>query len=329
MPGIFELFANRIFVFCLSFACTIICGPIFVPILKKLKFGQTVREDGPKTHLTKAGTPTMGGIIFLIPGVLIMIVASFVNPQILPILLVVIGFGTVGFVDDLLKILKKSKDGLSAKQKTIGLLLVAVAFTFYLVYIAEFGTDMILPFTKMRQMINIPVWLYILLTVITFYSTTNAVNLTDGVDGLASSVTFIVMIFFSIIANLKSDVRFLMLFSMVIAAGCLGFLLFNAHPAKVFMGDCGSLALGGAVAASAVILKVHWIILIVGIIYVAEAASVVIQVGYYKLKKKRVFKMAPIHHHFELSGWREKKVVAIFCAVTIIFSVIGMSALLL
>jgi phospho-N-acetylmuramoyl-pentapeptide-transferase len=298
-------------------------GPLMIPALKRLKFGQPIRGDGPSTHLKKAGTPTMGGIIFLIPAMVILCILSFEYSEILPLLILTIGFGLVGFIDDYIKIIRKSKDGLSVSQKTIGLLLVSTAFVVYLVYASGIGTDIYLPFTGMSQAVILPVWVYIPFTVIVLYATTNAVNLTDGVDGLAAGVTLIVMIFFTVVASITAKDSGNMLYTAIIAGGCLGFLVYNSHPAKIFMGDCGSLALGGAVAAAAIILKIHWVLLLAGVIYVAEALSDIIQVFSYKTRRKRVFKMAPIHHHFELSGWKENKIVAVFCTVTIVFCVIG------
>ena len=319
----FGFFSNKALAFLLSFSVTLLLGYLLIPALKKLKFGQTIRDDGPSSHLKKAGTPTMGGIMFLVPALVILCILSMEYKDTLPLLMLTLGFGTVGFIDDYIKIIKKSKNGLSAAQKALGLLIVSTFFTFYIVFVAHIGTEMILPLSGMTETITIPVWLYIPLTVFTLFATTNSVNLTDGVDGLAAGVTLIVMVFFTVIASVGTESSGVMLYTAIIAGGCLGFLMFNAHPAKVFMGDCGSLALGGAVAVAAIVLKIHWVLLFAGVIYVLEALSDIIQVISYKMRKKRVFKMAPLHHHFELSGWNEWKIVVVFYLVTIVFCMIG------
>ena len=323
------MLSTRVGVFLLSFLGTVVMGPLLIPALRKLKFGQPIREDGPATHLKKAGTPTMGGLIFLVPAMLILCILSFEYRGVLPLLILTIGFGAVGFLDDYIKIIRKNKDGLSMSHKTIGLVAVSAAFVFYLVYVVDIGTGIYLPLTGMARIVEIPRLVYIPFSIFVFYATTNSVNLTDGVDGLASGVTLIVMIFFTVVAATRAEHSEIMLYTAIIAGGCLGFLVFNFHPAKVFMGDCGALALGGAVAAAAIVLRVHWAILFTGIIYVLEALSDVIQVVSYKTRRKRVFKMAPLHHHFELSGWKETKVFAVFCSVTLVFSVIGLLLLFL
>ena len=325
----FDSFYNRVFAFLSSFVVTLVMGYLLIPALKKLKFGQTIRDDGPSSHLKKAGTPTMGGIMFLIPTMIILCLLSMKYKDTLPLLLLTIGFGTVGFIDDYIKVIRKSKNGLNALQKLFGLLTVSTVFTLYLVYVAKIGTEIILPLSGMSGTVTIPVWFYIPLTVFVLLATTNAVNLTDGVDGLAAGVTLIIMAFFTFIASVISESSGAPLYAAIIAGGCLGFLIFNSYPAKVFMGDCGSLALGGAVAASAIILKIHWILLFAGVIYVIEALSVIIQVVSYKTRKKRVFKMAPLHHHFELSGWKERKIAGVFYIVTIIFCAISIVLLFL
>lgn len=317
----------HVLAFIATFIIALILGPIIIPILARLKFGQTVRDDGPATHLKKTGTPTMGGIIFLVPILLVSIYFAGDFPHVIPLTLVTIGFGLVGFVDDFIKVIKRSKDGLYPKQKTFGLLLIATVFTFYITYVYKLGTDIIIPFAGIETTYSLPLWFYIPFTIIVFYATTNSVNMTDGVDGLAVGVTLIVMVFFTIVAMTRSEWDSIKMFSSIVAGGCLGFLAFNIHPAKVFMGDTGSLALGGAVAAAAVMTKMPWILLIVGAIYVIESLSVILQVVFFKLKGKRVFRMAPIHHHFELLGWKETKVVKVFLLVTIILCVIGLAAL--
>lgn len=313
--------------FIATFLLAIIVGPIIIPLLTRLKFGQTVRDDGPATHFKKTGTPTMGGLIFLIPLIIVSFIFCVKYPDILPLVLVTLGFGAVGFIDDFIKVVKKRKDGLYANQKTFGLILVATIFAIYITYYSNLGTEMIIPFAGIDITVTLPVWFYIPFVIFVLYATTNAVNLTDGVDGLCAGVTLIVMVFFTIVAMTRGEWDQIKVFSAIIAGGCLGFLAFNTHPAKVFMGDNGSLALGGAVAAVSIMMKMPWILVIAGFIYVIEALSDIIQVGSYKLRKKRVFKMAPIHHHFELLGWKETKVVAVFWSITLIMCVVGFIAL--
>lgn len=325
--GISFSLSIQVIAFVIAFALALIAGPVFIPILRRLKFGQTVRDDGPATHLKKTGTPTMGGILFLIPLLVMSVYYAGVYPEILPLSFVTLGFGIIGFIDDFIKVVKKRKDGLYWDQKTLGLLLVAAIFTYYIIYVNKIGTEMVIPFMGLEAVIKLPLWFYIPFIIIVLYASTNAVNMTDGVDGLAAGVTLIVMVFFTILAMTRAEWDYIKIFSSIIAGGCLGFLAFNTHPAKVFMGDNGSLALGGAVGAVSVMMKVPWILFIVGIIYVLETLSVILQVGSYKLRGKRIFKMAPLHHHFELSGWKETKVVRVFWIVTILCCFIGFAAL--
>ncbi|MDP4092721.1 MAG: phospho-N-acetylmuramoyl-pentapeptide-transferase [Bacillota bacterium] len=317
----------QVITFVITFVLALIAGPILIPILTRLKFGQTVRDDGPATHLVKTGTPTMGGLIFLIPVIIVSVYfyVSGIYPKILPMAFVTIGFGIIGFLDDLIKIRKKSKDGLRPNQKLLGQLIVSGLFAFYITNYTNIGTDIEIPFVH-GVTFNLA-WLYIPFIIFFLIALNNGVNLTDGLDGLAAGVTLIVAVFFTLVAMTRNDWDYIKVFSSIIAGGCLGFLAFNIHPAKVFMGDTGSLALGGAIGAIAVMMKLPLVILIVGAIYVIETISVAIQVGYFKLTKKRFFKMAPIHHHFELSGWKETKVVYVFWAVTVILCFIGMLSL--
>ncbi len=315
----------QVFMFSAVFILTLILGPILIPVLTKLKFGQTVRDDGPKTHLIKMGTPTMGGIIFLIPVLALSIYYSLYNKKILTILFVTVAFGLIGFIDDYLKVVKKHKDGLNATHKMLGLFLVATAFSFYISK-SSIGTDILVPFLGLDTTINLA-WFFIPFSIIIFLATTNAVNITDGLDGLASGITLIVMIFFTIVAMLNPEWEYIKIFSTLIAGGCLGFLVFNSYPAKVFMGDTGSLALGGAIGGVAIALKMPLLLIIVGGVYVIETLSVILQVGSFKLTGRRVFKMAPLHHHFELCGWQETRVVTVFWCAEIILCVIGFFAL--
>ncbi len=316
----------QVIAFISTFLITLLAGPILIPILTKLKFGQTVRDDGPASHFKKTGTPTMGGIIFLVAILLVTLFYAVSRPQILPLLFVTAGFGAVGFVDDYIKAVKKRKDGLFWNQKMFGLLIVAVAFTFYIAQFSDIGTDIIIPFLGMDVTLDL-LWLFIPFTILILLATTNSVNMTDGLDGLAAGITLIVTVFFTIVAMTRNEWEYVKVFSSIVSGGCLGFLAFNVHPAKVFMGDTGSLALGGAVGAIAVVLKMPLILIIVGAVYVIETLSVIIQVTSFKLRGKRVFRMAPIHHHFELIGWKETKVVRVFWTATVLMCVIGLAAL--
>lgn len=310
-----------------TFILTVIAGPIIIPLLKRLKFGQTVRNDGPATHLKKMGIPTIGGLIFIIPMTIVSLILAPGHPGMIPVLLVTLGYAAIGFADDMIKVVKKNSDGLSPKQKSFGLLLVSAAFAFYTAYHPAIGTGMILPFLGVDAVVELPVLLYIPLVIIVMYLITNSVNMTDGVDGLAAGVTLIVAVFFTIVAMMKPEWDSVKMICGIMAGGCLGFLVFNIYPARVFMGDTGSLALGGVVGAAAVLMKMPWMLLVAGAIYAVESLSVFIQVVSYKLRGRRVFKMAPIHHHFELSGWKETKVVGVFWLITIILCLVGLAML--
>jgi len=322
LNGLFNI-SEHVAAFIITFILALISGPVLIPALRKLKFGQTVRDDGPSTHLKKTGTPTMGGIIFLIPLFLVSLIYARQYPHILSLSFVTLGFGLVGFVDDFIKVKKRSKDGLLWNQKMLGLLIVAVIFALYVTYGLKLGTDIIIPFKGTDFTVTLPEWFFVPFVIFVLLASTNAVNMTDGLDGLASGVTLIVMVFFTIVAMTKKEWDAVRIFSSIVAGGCLGFLAFNIHPAKVFMGDNGSLALGGAVGAISIMMKMPWVLLIAGAIYVMETLSVMIQVAYFKATGKRVFKMAPLHHHFELSGWKETKVVAVFWAATVVLCIIG------
>ena len=318
------LASTQVIAFIITFVLALIAGPLIIPVLKRLKFGQTVRDDGPATHLKKMGIPTMGGLIFLIPMILTALYYSVDYHGMLPMLLATVGFALIGFIDDFIKVVRKNKDGLNAKQKSFGQLIVGTAFSFYVAYSPALGTEMIIPFLGMDSLIKIPVWIFIpVVTLFIMYFFTNSVNLTDGVDGLAAGVTLIVAVFLAIVAMTRGEWDSVKIFCSITAGGCLGFLAFNIHPARVIMGDTGSLALGGAVTTAAVIMKMPWILVIAGGIYFIEGLSVIMQVASFKLTGKRIFRMAPIHHHFELSGWKETKVVKVFWIVTVIFCFLG------
>ncbi len=316
----------------LSFVATVVLALIIIPILRKLKVGQIEREEGPKSHLKKQGTPTMGGIIMII---VLLIVGAFlyidfskdqpdVANAILPLIGVSVGFGLIGFVDDFKKLFFKNTKGLSPRAKMLGLLIVAVAYTIVLTNVFNLGTDTYIPFVK--EYITLPIWVYIPFAVLVMLATTNAINLTDGIDGLSTSVTTIIITCLTVISVLLG-VKEVTAVGAILIGACLGFLLFNLHPAKVMMGDTGSLMLGGAIAGIALYLKMPLLLLILAIIPIIETLSVMIQVTYYKKTGNRVFKMTPIHHHFELSGWKENKIVSVFSLVTLVFCIIGLFAI--
>ena len=316
----------------LSFVATVVLALIIIPILRKLKVGQIEREEGPKSHLKKQGTPTMGGIIMII---VLIIVGAFlyidfskeqpdVANAILPLIGVSVGFGLIGFVDDFKKLFFKNTKGLSPRAKMLGLLIVAVAYTIVLTNVFNLGTDTYIPFVK--EYITLPIWMYIPFAVLVMLATTNAINLTDGIDGLSTSVTTIIITCLTVISVLLG-VKEVTAVGAILIGTCLGFLLFNLHPAKVMMGDTGSLMLGGAIAGIALYLKMPLLLLILAIIPIIETLSVMIQVTYYKKTGNRVFKMTPIHHHFELSGWKENKIVSVFSLVTLVFCIIGLFAI--
>ncbi|MCI5630447.1 MAG: phospho-N-acetylmuramoyl-pentapeptide-transferase [Clostridiales bacterium] len=306
----------------IGFLIVVILGPIFIPMLAKFKFGQTVRDDGPQTHLQKNGTPTMGGVIMIIAILITGLTRAKIDKDLLVGLICITGFGFVGFLDDFIKIKMKRSLGLKAYQKIILQFALALFVSYYQYSASPSATQIMIPFTD--YIINLgPLYVPIMMFVI--IGTVNAVNLTDGLDGLASGITLIVSIFFMLLAISvgNSDVAIL---AAATGGACLGFLGFNSYPAKVFMGDTGSMALGGAVVSFAVLTNSVLLIPIVGGIYFAEAISVIIQVTSFRLTGKRVFKMAPIHHHFEQCGWPETRVVFVFWIATVVLAWIGIIA---
>lgn len=309
----------------IAFAVTLAASPFVIPILHKFKFGQNVREDGPESHKVKQGTPTMGGVIILAA----MLIASlfFIKDHaktVLPILLTTLGYGAVGFADDYLKIAKHNSDGLKAWQKMAGQFVIMLAFGIYLWKFSDVGTRMIIPFSG--KVVDTG-WLFFPLMFFVMLGTTNGSNFTDGLDGLATSVTAVIAVFFWIVGIFAGGETCITTSAMT--GALLGFLCFNVHPAKIFMGDTGSLALGGFVASTAYMLQMPLVILIVAFVYLAEVVSVILQVAYFKSTGgKRLFKMAPIHHHFELSGWEETKVVTIFTLATAILAILALLAIL-
>lgn len=314
----------------LSFIITVVLAIIIIPILKKIKVGQLEREDGPQSHLKKQGTPTMGGIILELGIILTTaaVCAYFYSQgrlelikRILPLVFVSFGFGLIGFIDDFIKLILKNTKGLKPAYKMLGLLAISVIYALYITQILRLGTDICIPF--IRIYITLPIWLYIPFAIFVLLATTNAVNLTDGVDGLSTSVTTIIITCLTVIGMIMGITE-VCTFGSVLIGSCLGFLLFNLHPAKVFMGDTGSLMLGGVIASIALYLKVPLLLLIIALIPVLETVSVIIQVAYFKRTGNRIFKMAPLHHHFELSGWNENKVVSVFSLITLIMCILGL-----
>ena len=307
-----------------SFALSAIMGPVIIPVLRNLKMGQTEREEGVKEHLKKAGTPTMGGVIILLSILITSLFYIRSNPQIIPVLFVTIGFGLIGFLDDYLKVVMKRSDGLFPKQKMALQIIVTAIFAYYLVKVAGISLKMLVPFSGGRYL-DLG-WLAIPVLFFAVIGTVNGVNFTDGLDGLASSVTVLVATFFTVVAiGTKSGIEPV---TGAVVGALLGFLLFNVYPASVFMGDTGSLALGGFVASAAYMLQMPLFIIIVGLIYLVEVLSVIIQVTYFKKTGgKRIFKMAPIHHHFELCGWSETRDVAVFSIITALLCMVALMAM--
>ncbi len=308
----------------ISFVLSVILGPVIIPILRKLKMGQTERAEGVQSHLKKAGTPTMGGVIILASIVITSLFFIKDYPNIIPIVFVTLGFGIIGFLDDYLKVVLKRSDGLLAWQKMALQILVTGVFAFYVIKFTDIDLGLRIPFVGGDPIdlgiLTIPLMFFVMI------GTVNGVNFTDGLDGLASSVTVLVATFFTVVAiGTKSGIEPV---TCAVVGALLGFLLFNVYPASVFMGDTGSLALGGFVAATAYMLQMPLFIVIVGAIYLIEVLSVIIQVSYFKMTGgKRIFKMAPIHHHFELCGWSETKVVAVFSIITAILCLIALMAM--
>ncbi len=305
----------------ISFVISVVLGPVIIPFLKRLKVGQTERDDGPQSHLKKSGTPTMGGILILISVVVTSVVFMRDYPKIMPILFATLGFGLIGFLDDYIKVVLRRSMGLRAWQKMLGQIVVTGVFAYYMVHYSGVSLAMRIPFLEGKYLdfgiLNIPV-LFIVVT-----ATVNGANFTDGLDGLASSVTVMIATFFTAVA--VGTASGLEPVTCAVVGALLGFLLFNVYPARVFMGDTGSLALGGFVASVAYMLQMPLFIPIVALVYAVEVTSVIIQVSYFKMTGgKRFFKMAPIHHHFELCGWSETRVVTVFTIVTALLCLVAL-----
>ncbi len=310
------------FTLSVAFVISVVLSPIIIPFLRRLKFGQSIREEGPKSHQKKSGTPTMGGVMILLAIVIatIIMVAQFSNltVEIYLLLLVTVGFGILGFLDDFIKVVLKRNLGLTSKQKLIGQLIVAVIF-YIVINQLNFSTEIAIPGTNFGVDIGI---LYLPLIIFMLVGASNAVNLTDGLDGLLAGTAAIAFGAYAVIAFNAEQIE-IALFCAAVVGAVLGFLVFNAHPAKVFMGDTGSLALGGAIAAVAILTKMEILLVIIGGVFVIETLSVIIQVISFKTRGKRIFKMSPLHHHYELSGWSEWRVVVTFWLVGLVFAVLG------
>ncbi|MDQ0177663.1 phospho-N-acetylmuramoyl-pentapeptide-transferase [Bacillus chungangensis] len=306
----------------MGFLATVLLSPIFIPFLRRLKFGQSIREEGPKSHQKKQGTPTMGGIVFLFSIIITALTMTGLfsewSTEIYLLLFVTVGFGLLGFLDDFIKVAMKRNLGLTSKQKLIGQLLISIVF-FLIMKWQGFSTAISLPFTDASIEMG---WLYIGIVVFWLVGFSNAVNLTDGLDGLVSGTAAIAFGAFAVLAWNQSQYD-IAIFSVAIVGSVLGFLVFNAHPAKVFMGDTGSLALGGAIAAIALMTHLELILVVIGGVFVIETLSVILQVISFKTTGKRIFKMSPLHHHYELVGWSEWRVVVTFWSVGFLCAVLG------
>ena len=310
----------------ISFLITVLLCPIFIPFLRKLKFGQSIREEGPESHYKKSGTPTMGGIMIIVSITLTAFIMLYkfldrpVDFEFWLLLFVLLGYGLLGFLDDFIKVALKRNLGLTSRQKLIGQLVIAIVFYFTLKW-NDFPTYVKIPGTDIVWELG---WAYALLVIFMLVGSSNAVNLTDGLDGLLAGTATVAFGAFALLASYHyPDYEIVTIFSLAVVGALIGFLVFNAHPAKVFMGDTGSLALGSAIAAVAILTKLEIILVIIGGVFVIETLSVIIQVISFKTTGKRVFKMSPLHHHYELKGWSEWRVVMTFWVWAIIFATIG------
>ncbi len=301
-----------------SFLIAVLLGPLFIPLLRRLKFGQQIRTEGPESHLKKSGTPTMGGIIIMIAVMIAFLRFADKSSEFWVLLTASLGFGLVGFLDDYIKIVFKRSLGLTARQKLFGQLLFSVVVC-ALLYNMGHSTEITIPGTGAGLDLG---WFYYPLVVIILFAASNSVNFTDGLDGLLAGTSAIAFGAFMIVA-LQTSEHESAIFSAAMIGAVLGFLVYNAHPAKVFMGDMGSLGIGGGIAAVAILTKTELLLIVIGGVFVLEMLSVILQVGSFKLRGKRIFKMSPIHHHFELSGWSEWKVVTVFWLVGLLFAAAG------
>ncbi len=305
----------------IAFAMTAAGGPVVIPFLRQIKCGQTVRGDGPKEHLKKDGTPTMGGLLILFSAVVVSLFYLEACPEIMPVLFMTLGFGLIGFIDDYIKVICRRSLGLRAWQKLVLQVLVTGAFVRYLIQYTDVTLAVELPGGR-GVWLDLGIWNIAFLFLVVL-GTVNGTNLTDGLDGLAGSVTVVVAVFFAVVAIGRNNG--IAPVACAVAGALLGFLLFNAHPATVFMGDTGSLALGGFVAACGYLLEMPLYIAIVGVVYLVETATVILQVLYFKITGgRRLFKMAPLHHHFELCGWSENAIVAMFTIITALMCLLAL-----
>ncbi len=311
--------SNAFIAAAIAIVVSIIMGPIMIPFLKRLKVGQNIREEGPKGHYAKAGTPTMGGIIIITAVMLASFIMVGTSTEALAAVLLMLAFGSVGFWDDYIKVVLKRSLGLRAREKLGLQLLIAFLFGLLLILYFKRGTAILIPFTGHAVDLG---WWYLPFIIFVVVSTANAVNLTDGLDGLASGVSFFVSLALAVICVMTGHYS-LSVFCGALAGACLGFLVFNRHPARVFMGDTGSMALGGAVAAVAALTRSEIALIIIGGVYVIETLSVILQVISYQTTRKRIFRMAPLHHHYELKGWPETRVVRYFWGLSFVFMLLG------
>lgn len=320
-----------------AFLVTLVLGPVVIPLLHRLRFGQRVRSDGPSRHLQKTGTPTMGGVMFLAGAVAAVLTVAFLpggapagRTEGLVVLAVALGFGLLGFLDDYKKVVRKRSLGLRAREKLLGQVLIAAALAVTAVFVLERGTGYPVPFSGLvvpgGSAVDLGWWFFLGVTVFVVLATANALNLTDGLDGLAAGTFAVAALAFAVIA-LVMDKTWVGIVLGGLVGGCVGFLCYNFYPARVFMGDTGSLALGGGLAAAAVITRSELFLLIIGGVFVIETLSVIIQVISFQLTRRRVFWMAPLHHHFELVGWSETKVVLTFWMVGAVLAFLGLAGL--
>ena len=309
--------------FGLALISTLVFGKIGIPLLQRLKAQQSIREDGPQAHLAKAGTPTMGGLFMMLALVITVCIVPPYSVTLWMLLFLTLGHGALGFSDDFIKAVKRRNLGLTAKQKLLGQAVLAVIFCYISIAYAALPTTLWIPLVDITIDLG---YAYYILAFIIILGTTNAVNLTDGLDGLATGISAIAGVAFAVVGLLVGSLS-VTFFGIIVSAVCLGFLYFNANPAKVFMGDTGSLALGGAFAGMAIATKTELLLIVIGFVFVVEALSVILQVASFKTRGVRIFRMSPIHHHFELGGWSERKVVYVFWAVSLIMALLGIALL--
>nr|WP_164723853.1 MULTISPECIES: phospho-N-acetylmuramoyl-pentapeptide-transferase [unclassified Veillonella] len=309
--------------FGLALISTLVFGKIGIPLLQRLKAQQSIREDGPQAHLAKAGTPTMGGLFMMLALVITVCIVPPYSVTLWMLLFLTLGHGALGFSDDFIKAVKRRNLGLTAKQKLLGQAVLAIVFCYISIAYAALPTTLWIPLVDITVDLG---YAYYVLAFIIILGTTNAVNLTDGLDGLATGISAIAGAAFAVVGLLVGSLS-VTFFGIIVSAVCLGFLYFNANPAKVFMGDTGSLALGGAFAGMAIATKTELLLIVIGFVFVVEALSVILQVASFKTRGVRIFRMSPIHHHFELGGWSERKVVYVFWAVSLITALLGIALL--